>query len=113
MIFLCITGAFQPSMHALAWPIAVAVCCGRAAVAWSRPMELEPLPRPVGARPRARKPLVAEKSQQTEVKMRLDFQGLELDAEWREKLLEHLTTEHDISKESCEQLQISFNEGQT
>lgn len=59
MIFLCITGVFQPSIHALAWPLAVAVCFSRAAVAWSLrfevAMSLAPgtanTSRPVGARP--------------------------------------------------------------
>ena len=63
VIFLCITGAFQPSIHALAWPLALAVCFSRSAVAWSQRLDVaEPgppashavaaaRPGPVGARP--------------------------------------------------------------
>ena len=61
-----------------------------------------------------KKPMV-EKSQQTELKILLDFDKREEkeEGEWREKLLEHLQTKHGMSAESCEQLEITFNEGHT
>jgi len=125
VIFLCITGVFEPSIHALALPLAVAVCFSRAAVAWSLRFEvamaLAPgtanTSRPVGARPpRLRsKASVTEKSQQTEVKVKLHFEELDFhDAsaeEWREKLLEHFQHDQGISANACANLQIEFAEG--
>ena len=56
MIFLCITGAFQPSIHALAWPLALAVCFSRSAVAWSQRFDTAEGPTPPGHAVAARPP---------------------------------------------------------
>lgn len=122
VIFLCITGVFQPSMHALAWPLAVAVCFSRAAVAWSTRVlpaaTASSRPGPVGVRPPRllRKTNVAEKSQQTELKVKLQFPELDFDEmqtseEWTEKLLQHFRRDQGISAEICDHLQIELAQG--
>lgn len=135
VIFLCITGAFQPSIHALAWPLALAVCFSRSAVAWSQRFDTAegPVPGqavaaravgpvgPVGARPerpersKLRQKGMAGKSQQTEVKVKLHFEELNFhdasEEEWREKLLQHFHQDQGISAAACASLQIEFAEG--
>lgn len=133
VIFLCITSAFQPSIHALAWPLALAVCFSRSAVAWSQRFDTAEGPTPpghavaarplgpVGARPerpersKLRQNKVVEKSQQTEVKVKLHFEELNFhdasEEEWREKLLQHFHQDQGISADACASLQIEFVEG--
>ena len=84
VIFLRITSAFQPSIHALAWPLALAVCFSRSAVAWSQRFDtaegptppghaVAARPGPVGARPerpersKLRQNKVVEKSSSAKV----------------------------------------------
>mmetsp|Transcript_57348 Transcript_57348/g.90892 ORF Transcript_57348/g.90892 Transcript_57348/m.90892 type:complete len:425 (+) Transcript_57348:3-1277(+) len=56
-----------------------------------------------------------EKSQQTEVKVKLHFEELNFhdasEEEWREKLLQHFHQDQGISTDACASLQIEFAEG--